>query len=100
MQQQIIQEVKAQAKDYGTVLFGMQADEVCDVSNVEQLGVVLRYVKNNQPVERLVEFVACEQVTGAAICENLLDCLAKLNLDAQSCRAQTYDGAGNMAGEN
>ena len=76
----------------------MQADEVRDVSNVEQLGVVIRYIKDNAPVERLVEFVACEDIRGAAICQNLLDCLERLHLDPQLCRAQTYDGAGNMAG--
>lgn len=37
--------------------FGVQADEVTDVSNWEQLGIVIRYVKDNEIVERLVSFV-------------------------------------------
>ena len=40
-----------------------------------------------------------QEVTGAAICEKLLACLEGLNLNPDMCRAQTYDGAGNMAGE-
>ena len=95
---QRVKEIQMQSMEYGISYFGMQADEVRDVSNVEQLGVVIRYIKDNAPVERLVEFVACEDIRGAAICQNLLDCLERLHLDPQLCRAQTYDGAGNMAG--
>ena len=38
-------------------------------------------------------------VTGAAICQKLIGCLEGLNLNPDMCRAQTYDRAGNMAGE-
>lgn len=44
--------------------YGFQCDEVTDVSNWEQLGIVIRYVKENKPVERLLEFVSCEKITG------------------------------------
>ena len=33
--------------------YGVSADEVTDSSNWEQLGIVLRYVKEFTPVERL-----------------------------------------------
>ena len=51
------------------------------------------------PVEKLLEFVFYEAVTGLAICEKLVVCLTWLGLDPKLCRAQTYDGAGNMAGK-
>ena len=47
MQEKIIEEVKA-----GGGYFGLSADEVTDSSNWEQLGIVLRYVKGNKPMER------------------------------------------------
>lgn len=47
---------------------GYQCDEVTDSSNWEQLGIVLRYTVDNKPVERLLEFVQCDQITGEAIC--------------------------------
>ncbi|XP_035989381.1 zinc finger MYM-type protein 1-like isoform X2 [Fundulus heteroclitus] len=74
------------------------ADEVTDVSNCEQLGVCIRYVKDGIPVERLIDFVGCDSITGEAICKNLLTSLKKVDLDPKLCRAQGYDGAGNMAG--
>ena len=80
-------------------LYGLQADEVSDVSNWEQLGIVVRYLKDDQPVERFVEFVACENTTGEDICNSLLSSLENLTLLPQNCRAQTYDGAGNMSGK-
>ena len=38
-------------------MFGIHAGEVCDSSNYEQLGTVLRYVKNDKPIEKLIEFL-------------------------------------------
>ena len=43
--------------------FSVIADEVTDVSNWEQLGIVFRYVKDGEAVEKLVGFVACKSVT-------------------------------------
>ena len=37
--------------------YSIQADEVTDISNSEQLGLVLCYIKNGKPVERLVEYI-------------------------------------------
>ena len=78
--------------------FGLEADEVADTSGWEQLGLALRYVKDNKPVERLVGFFACENVTGTSICATIIEALANFGLDAAFCRAQAYDGAGCMSG--
>ena len=98
IQEQIINDIQNQSSEFGSSFYAVEADEVRDVSNVEQLGIVVRYVKENTPVEVLLEFEQCEETTGAAICQKLVTCLNKLDLDPQNCRAQTYDGAGNMAG--
>ncbi len=95
LQRYIIQDVKAQ--DIGPY-YSYQCDEVTDSSNWEQLGIVLRYSKFNQPVERLLEFIACEKITGEALCTNIIESLSKAGLDVNLCRFQTMDGAGNMAG--
>jgi hypothetical protein len=78
--------------------FGVQCDEVTDSSNWEQLGIVVRYVKDNKPVERLLQFVPCKEITGEAICDKLVTSLRNVGLDISFCRSQTMDGAGNMAG--
>ena len=88
----IITDVKASR------FFGLEADEVTDTSGWEQLGLALRYIKDNEPVERLVSYIACESVRGAVICNKILDALVSFGIDAKLCRAQGYDGAGSMSG--
>lgn len=96
IQNEIVTDINQQ--DFGP-MFGIQADEVTDSSNWEQLGIVLRYMKDDKPVEKLIEFVECEETTGEAICDAIVSSLAKLKLLPENCRAQTYDGAGNMCGK-
>ena len=96
LQGEIIKEIKRQKHG---INYAVLADEVSDVSNWEQLGLVLRYVKDNTPTEKLVEFIPCESITGEAIHHKLKECLHQLSLNPADCRAQGYDGAGNMAGK-
>jgi len=73
-------------------------DEVTDASNSEQLAIIIRYLKKGIPTEKLLEFIECDSTTGSAICDNIIGFLKKFNISPELCRAQTYDGAGNMAG--
>ena len=81
-----------------SAFYSIMADEVTYVSDWEQLGVALRYVKKGQLIERQFQFVACSSVTGSDLCKELLLTLIKMGLDTKLCRAQTYDGAGAMSG--
>lgn len=98
IQGKIIEDFMKQASTNRALFYGIQADEVRDVSNWEQLGIVIRYVEDCTPVEQLVEFTTCGDVTGEAVCQNLIKCLQSLNVDPTQCKAQTYDGASSMAG--
>lgn len=93
MCQQISTEVKSNK------FFAVIADEVSDVRNWEQLGIVLRYLKDGQAVERLAGFVALEQTCGFDIFKAIKNFLAELGIDIRLCCGQGYDGAGAMAGE-
>ena len=85
---EIVAEILAH-NDTTQTFFGIQADEVKDASNWEQLDIILRYVKDRQPVERLLAFIDCESVTGERICESIVDTLRRVNLQPELCRAQT-----------
>ncbi|VDI02111.1 Hypothetical predicted protein [Mytilus galloprovincialis] len=97
IQKYIVEEMKSQP--FGGY-FGIQCDEVSDTSNWEQLGLVLRYVVDGVPVERLLEFILAEETTGESLCNLVVQSLASNGLDIQLCRSQTMDGAGNMSGKN
>ena len=95
IQYKIVNEIMSQ--EMGP-FYGISADEVTDVSNWEQLGLVLRYVKDGKPIERVIEYMKCDKTTGDAISDQIVNALKSLKLDPKNCRSQTYDGAGNMAG--
>ena len=76
-QDQIIDEIKVQS--IGTK-FSVQADEVTDMSNKEQMGLILRNVKDGKPIERLVEYIMCESIARAALCEDIQQSLRNLQL--------------------
>ena len=81
--------------------FTIVSDEVTDVSNREQLTLVLRYVDMESLTirEDLVGFVECnEGITGQALAANITKSLEQFGLDLNNIRGQAYDGAGNMSG--
>ena len=67
-QREIVAEVHSHS-DTTQAFFGIQADEVTDISNWEQLGIIVRYLKEKKVVERLLAFTDCESITGKSICE-------------------------------
>ena len=89
-------EIKEQAAG---PFYDLVADEVTDVANWEQLGIMLQYTKDGKALEQLLEYKQCEPITGMAIAENILESVQSANLDPKFCRSQTYDGAANMAGK-
>lgn len=97
IQEAIVSEINTQL---GKAIFAVSVDEVTDVSCSQQLAVVIRYVNTFGGVrERLLEYICMESITGKSISDTLAHTLAKHGLSVENCRAQTYDGAGNLSGE-
>ena len=92
MQGKIVDEINQQQ-------FGLGVDEVTGSANWEQLGIVERYVKDDRPIERLLEHVQCPNIRGATIADLIIKALNEVWLNIKKCRAQTYNGASNMAGK-
>ena len=80
--------------------FSVLADEVADVSNKEQMPLVIRYVDQDGSItEDFLEFIYLKSGTaGSIIAEKIKKELRELGLHMNNCRGQGYDGAGNMAG--
>ena len=96
IQKLIIKEAQQQDSKF---IFAISADEATDTSCTEQLAVVLRTVSPQGVVrERLLEFIGMESIAGTDVATAIVSCLNKHGLDVRDCRAQTYDGAGNMSG--
>ena len=95
LRKQIIREVKV-AK-----FFSILADEVADVSNKEQMPLVLRFVDTTGHIrEEFIKFIyLANGTTGENIAEAIKSEISVLGLDMRNCRGQGYDGAGNMSGK-
>ena len=88
----IISEVQA-AQFYSII-----ADEVTDVSNKEELSLVLRYMFNDEIKEVFVDFIQVERITGEVLGSTIIEWLSNHNLSLSNMRGQCYDGASNMSG--
>ena len=98
--QNIIEEVLHE-KYYSLIL-----DTTQDVSKIDQLNLVLRYVQINQkkePSNNIIEsFLGCFSIndqTSSGFKDVVLDLLTSHNIDIHNCRGQGYDGASNMRGQ-
>ena len=78
--------------------FSILADQVTDVSNREQLSLVIRFVDSDNNIhEQFLGFHNLQRITGGAIASSILDTLPQWNLDIKNCWGQGYDGASNMS---
>lgn len=80
--------------------FSVMADEAADISNKENVSVVIRFLDTTKTIrEEFIGYYICEEgLTGEAIKDIITAAVANLGLTMEDCRGQCYDGAGNMAG--
>ena len=80
--------------------YSILADEAQDISNQEQMALVIRFVDKEKKIrEEFIGFIRCDKgVSGEALSKLIFAELNRLGISMQNCRAQGYDGAGAMAG--
>lgn len=79
--------------------FSIIVDSTPDITHVDQLCFILRYVVDGKPVERFLKFLPIHSHKSEALTETVLTNLKELGIDIQDCRGQTYDNAANMSGK-
>lgn len=91
--QQIMTEVRS------SKYFSIIVDSTPDISHVDQLTFVVRYVlEDGSPVERFVEFIPNAGHTGEDMFTAIETTLQKHKINVLNCRGQSYDNASNMSG--
>jgi hypothetical protein len=94
-----LREIIASIKQDGGV-YGIVVDGTTDVQGKEQEAICIRYVDDNLEIyEQFLGLYNLETTTGEAISEMIVDVLTRFDLPISKLRAQTYDGAANMAGK-
>lgn len=89
----IIREVKT------AQYFSISVNSTLDVTHVDQLTMILRYVLPDGLVERFLQFIPIDNHSGAQIAEVILNFLSKLSIQITDCRSWSYDNAANMSGK-
>ena len=79
--------------------YSISVDSTPDIAHTDQLTVILRYVLQDCPVERVVKFLLIHGHTGGELANVLLDFLHDTGTDIADCRGQSYDNASNMSGK-
>ncbi|XP_065663081.1 zinc finger MYM-type protein 1-like [Hydra vulgaris] len=91
--QQMVKEIK-EAK-----YFSISIDSTPDISHVDQLSFIFRYVqKNGCPVERFLGFLPNSGHKSEELADAVFLVLESHGLDINNCRGQSYDNASNMSG--
>lgn len=79
--------------------FAISVDSTPDLSHVDQLTLIVRYVKENgKPIERFLKFIEMHDHGAEGMTTLILNTLDELGLNIQDCRGQSYDNAANMSG--
>jgi len=90
---QIISEVK-ESKYYS-----ISVDSTPDLTHVDQMTFIIRYVREGKVVERFLAFIPIEKHKGEYLATTVIEFLEKHDIDINNCRGQSYDNASNMAGQ-
>jgi hypothetical protein len=89
----IINEINA-AKYYS-----ISVDSTSDLSHIDQLTFIVRFVKDGKPIERFLLFLPIEEHKALYMTDTVLNFLENLKIPIKNCRGQSYDNAANMAGK-
>ena len=79
--------------------FSIIVDSTPDVSHIDQLTFVLRYIKDGEPVERFITFTPIKSHKSKSLTTAIIETMNSLNLDIKYCFGQSYDNASNMSGK-
>jgi hypothetical protein len=78
--------------------FSVSVDSTHDLTHVDQLTIIVRYLLKGKPVERFMTFLQLVSHKAQALAQDLLDYFEAETIDFHDCRGQSYDNASNMSG--
>ena len=79
--------------------FSIIADETSDITNVEQVSLYIRYVKDGIIKEKFIGFYDTASTTGSSLFNLIKDVLTSHSFDFNNMVGQGYDGASNMSSQ-
>ena len=83
-----------QAKYYSVSVYSTP-----DITNVDQVTIIFRYVIPDGPVERIVKFIPTRGHTGHQLTDLLFEFIEDNGIRLKNLRGQSHDNASNMSGK-
>lgn len=93
MIEQIVEDIKT------SKYFSISLDSTPDVSHSDQLCLIIRYIKNTEPVEKFIIFLESDGHDAESMYKAVSSFMEEHGLNIQDCRGQSYDNASNMSGK-
>lgn len=80
--------------------FSVIVDSTPDMSHVDQLTFVFRFVsEKGKVIERFIGFEPIHSHTGSSLADCVMKMVIDMGLDLSNCRGQAHDKASNMSGK-
>ena len=80
--------------------FSLLADEWTDITTIEELSVVCRWVENGLPFEHFIEIIPLKKAYAQTIYATLVDCLKVKRVQISKLIGMGFDGAGTFSGKH
>nr|XP_022906932.1 zinc finger MYM-type protein 1-like [Onthophagus taurus] len=83
--------------------FSIILDCTPDISNTEQMTIIIRFVSTDDQVqiqEHFLGFIDIKDSTGEGLTNYIIEKIKEFNLDISNLRGQGYDNGANMKGKN
>ncbi|XP_023248121.1 52 kDa repressor of the inhibitor of the protein kinase-like [Copidosoma floridanum] len=79
--------------------YSICVDSTPDISHQDQLTFTVRYLINDQPIERFLAFIPIEAHGSEYLSNVVTKFLKYTNISIEDCRGQSCDNASNMSGQ-
>ena len=80
--------------------FSLLADECTDITTIEELSVVCRWVENGLPVEHFIEIIPLKKADAQTIYATQVDCLKVKGVQISKLIGMGFDGAATFSGKH
>jgi hypothetical protein len=98
MSDMVLKQIVADVKASDAGCFTIKCDGTRDKNNIEEMSLAVRYVRNADAKERLLEMTQLLKLDATYIADTVVKRLENIGLDPNSILSQCYDGASVMSG--
>ena len=88
------------ARLQNVLYFSLLADECTDITTIEELSVVCRWVENGLPVEHFINIIPLKKANAQTIYETLVDCLKVKGMQISKLIGMGFEGAATFSGNH